>query len=573
MEPEGHSTVARPWRLVGIAAVVAGALTVPMALFPWLRPVGETAAFHRAVVAFLIGLEIFYFVSVSALALGLVILVWLVLESRRHRRPGQGIARGLLLCVSSLASIVAVEVGTAAVRAWSAGTDYRPRLTGGPAADPRLPRFFDEPRDHEIELVVLGESSAAGYPCQEWMSIGPVVAWGLERALPTRHVHAEILAHGGETLEDQHRALARLSRRPDAVIVYCGHNEFDRRFPPAREVAHYRDVAARTAPWDLAARLGVISPLCALIREAADRHRVGIPPTRYDMRPLVDVPAFTEAEFAEIRADFRRRLEAIVTDCERWRALPVLVVPPGNDADFEPNRSYLERDASAGERVAFAREFLAARRQEAVDPAGCLARYSELLARHPDFAELHFRLARLLERAGRWEEAYEHYVAARDRDGYPIRCPGALQEAYREVARRHDAVLVDGQQLLHEVGEHGLLDDRLFHDAMHPSVLGHITLAQGVLRGLYARHAFAWPDAAPPRLDPAECATHFGLDARAWKALCDRGAMFYHGVASSRYESAERYAKRQAFLDAARRIAEGVRPEAAGMPNIGIRPL
>jgi hypothetical protein len=422
-------------------------------------------------------------------------------------------------------------------------------------------------------LVVLGVSSGLGFWCRAWLSIGRLVAWGLERAMPSRRVHAEILAHEGDTLEDQHLALARLSRRPDAVIVYCGHNEFDRRYPPAREVGHYRDRTAPLAPWDLDARLGLISPLCALIRKAADRHRVGIPPTPFDHRPLVDVPVFTEAEFAEHRAGFRRRLEAIVSDCERLGALPVLVVPPGNDADFEPNRSYLEPGASREEREVFARMFLAVRGQEAADPAGCLARYAELLAHHPSFAEAHFRLARLLERAGRWQEAYEHYVAARDRDGYPIRSPIALQEAYREVARRHDSLLIDGQELFHEAGEHGLLDDRLFHDAMHPSVLGHITLAQGVLRGLHARRAFGWPGDAPPRLDPAECATHFGLDARAWQALCERGAMFYHGVASSRYDPSERSAKREAFRDAARKIAGGTPPEDVGLPNIGIRPL
>jgi hypothetical protein len=572
-QAEGLHWGARSWRLVGIAVGIAAAVLSPMGLLPWLRLLSESAAFHRGVVAILIGLEIAYSLSVAAVAAGLVIVGGLALRSRRGGQPSPAIARGLLLCVSFLASIVAVEAGTATVMAWNSRTVRPLGMTGLPTSGPLLPRFPEEPRGDEIDLVVLGESSAVGFPCREWLSIGRLVAWGLERGMPSCRVNTEILAHEGDTLEDQHLALSRLSRRPDAVIVYCGHNEFDRRFPPAREVGHYRDRAAPLAPWDIDTRLGLISPLCALIRKVADRHRVGIPPTRFDQRPLVDVPAFTEAEFAERRAGFRRRLEAIVCDCERLGAIPVLVVPPGNDADFEPNRSYLEPEARLEEREAFARAFLAVRRREEADPAGCLARYAELLARHPSFAETHFRLARLLERAGRWQEAYAHYVAARDRDGYPIRCPCALQEAYREVAREHDALMIDGQQLFHGAGEHGLLDDRLFHDAMHPSVLGHITLAQGVLRGLHARHAFGWPrDAPTPRLDPVECAAHFGLDSRAWQALCERGAMFYHGVASSRYDSSERNAKREAFRDAARKIADGTRPEAVGLPNIGIPP-
>ena len=40
-------------------------------------------------------------------------------------------------------------------------------------------------------------------------------------------------------------------------------------------------------------------------------------------------------------ADFHRRLEAIVTDCERIGCLPILIIPPGNDAS-EPNQSYAD---------------------------------------------------------------------------------------------------------------------------------------------------------------------------------------------------------------------------------------
>ena len=38
-------------------------------------------------------------------------------------------------------------------------------------------------------------------------------------------------------------------------------------------------------------------------------------------------------------ADFHRRLEAIVTDCEQIGCLPILIIPPGNDASA-PNQSY-----------------------------------------------------------------------------------------------------------------------------------------------------------------------------------------------------------------------------------------
>ena len=64
---------------------------------------------------------------------------------------------------------------------------------------------------------------------------------------------------------------------------------------------------------------------------------------------------------------------------------------------------------------------MAARRREIDAPDAAIARYRELLSRYAEFAELHYRLARMLERKEEWKDAYDHYIAARDRDGYPMR--------------------------------------------------------------------------------------------------------------------------------------------------------
>jgi hypothetical protein len=67
-------------------------------------------------------------------------------------------------------------------------------------------------------------------------------------------------------------------------------------------------------------------------------------------------------------------------------------------------------------------------------------------------------------------------------------------------------------------------------------------------------------------------AAHFGIDAPAWKSLCDAAAMFYYGFLGARYDPAERAAKHRTYVDAARRIAAGERPERLGLPNIGFPP-
>ncbi len=413
--------------------------------------------------------------------------------------------------------------------------------------------------------------SAEGHPCQEWMSVGQIVAWQLERTLPGRRSRADIIALAGDTLQLQHRRLAEIDRRPSAVIIYCGHTEIAARYSTFREFDYYLDLQRPIVAWPFSDMAGRISPLCGLIRKTADEHLVGVALAPRIRRPLVESPTYSSSEYSDCLADFSHRLEVIVAYCERIGALPILVIPPANDAGYEPSRSCLPASTTHAEREAFTHEFLLTRQEEDSKPARCIDRYRELLARQPGFAETHFRLARLLERAGRWDEAYHEYVSARDMDGQPVRCLTSFQEAYRNVANRHDCILIDGQDLFHTIGRHGLLDDYLFNDAMHPSVRGHIALAQAIVEGLHRCPSFGWPEGTPlPTIDPTLCAAHFGIDANVWRKLCARAAMFYYANMQLRYDTSERIAKQQRFWDAAERIGRGESPEAVGLPNIGL---
>jgi hypothetical protein len=321
----------------------------------------------------------------------------------------------------------------------------------------------------------------------------------------------------------------------------------------------------------LTALAGRLSPVCSLIQQTADKFRVGVSPPRTFRHELVDAPAYTPAEYAERLGDFRQRLDAIVSYMERIGAIPILVVPPGNDAGFDPNRSFLPPVTTHAEREAFTRAFLEARSMEAAAPAQAIERYRSFLESQPAFAETHYRLARLLEKAGVWNEAYKHYIKAKDLDGLPMRCLTSFQDAYREIAARHGCAIIDGQALFHAIGPHGLLDDHLFVDAVHPSLPGHVALAQAILDAIRARGALGWPLETPsPRIDIRECADHFGFGQSDWKYIAERGAMFQYGTNSLRYDRRQREAKVRAFDEAVRRLNAGEPAEALGLPNLGM---
>ena len=314
------------------------------------------------------------------------------------------------------------------------------------------------------------------------------------------------------------------------MLLYVGHNEFASRFPWEREPGGYYDddMPFLLSPRSLTAVLR-FSPLCRLVLETWDRQRIDLRPAHKITRNLVDQPVCTPDERASILAEFRRRLEAIASYCDEIGTLPIFVIPASNDGAYDPSRSVLPPETPRAERVAFAREVERARGLEDQDPAEAQRLDRQLVARHPGFAETHYRLAQLLERAGEWEEARRHYTQAREDDGLPLRCPEDFRRVYREVAARHPSVLlVDGPKVLEAASGDGILDDRLFHDAQHPNLHGYVALARDLLDQLRARRAFGWPEGtAVPSVEAEACARHFGIDAGRWADICRREARFY----------------------------------------------
>ncbi len=528
---------------------------------PWFKVFVSRSLIRRTEIGLLGAVGIVYGTAMVIAALAL--LPVLALSLRRQTPPSarHWMIRCLVLAISILAAGGLAERAAVAC-SWANSIPM-----------PWLPtRFEDRPGDDVVDILVVGESSALGVPYDKWLSVADIVAWKLGSAIPQMAFRIENQAAPGLSLQAMHTKLAAIKRRPELVILYAGHNEFVSRFDWAHRALHYADdrpPAAETLQ-NVARR---VSPLLRLIGETSERLRVSTPPPRIVTRQLVDDPVCTPEQYAERLREFRTRLGAIVSYFEWIGAQVVLVIPPGNDAGLEPNRSFLASKASRAERAAFATEFLAARRDETTNPVHAEKAYCRLLARWPEFAESHFRLARCLEQAGRCAEAFRHYVTARDLDGLPMRLPADFQCAYKDVAARHRrAILVDGPAEFHARADDGLVDDDFFADGIHPSLNGYAVLAEAILTKLHERHAFGWSaQAPPPVVTPLECAKRFRMDAAKWQFVCGYSAWFYRQTAFMRHDPSERLAKAARYVEAARRLKAGAPVESLRIPGVGPR--
>ncbi len=586
-------------RIVKGLAIVAGGLGILLAMM--LGPDyfeafwgGLSPEFHRQTAfLYLDGLLIGY-------AASLVAAVWLigsVILVRAIRRPDDPVrrrrhVRRLAVGVFLVAGLLGLDLGSAVWSAWRARTPALPELIfrpDGPPGSPEdpppgvapvLPGQFppDETKGAgaPLRLLVIGESSGRGEPYQPWLSAGQIAGWKLESVFPGRPIDVNIWATGGATLRQMHNRLAGLTYRPDAIMVYVGHNEFQGRYAWQREPGGYYhdDMPMLFTPATLRTALR-FSPTCRLAVETWERNRIDLRPPHYATRELVNQPVTTPEEYAEILGDFRRRLDAIAGYCERIHTIGVFIIPASNDGGFDPSRSVLAPETPRADRVAFAREVTLARGLEATDPDAAMRRLIELVARHPEFAETQYRLGLLLQKAGRWDEAREHFTRAREGDGLPLRCPEGFRRVYREVAAAHPSViLVNGPRALEAASDHGLLDDRMFHDAQHPNLRGYAELAQDLLNQFCARRAFGWPDGVEaPTVRVDDCVRHFNIDPAKWAEICRRESKFFEITAYIRFDPAFRLARCEAYKNAAASIRSGVDPREAGIPGWSGEPI
>ena len=305
-----------------------------------------------------------YGLTLVSVVVGLPALGVFMVRSRKRQPRAKWPARLLLLGLSTLICLVGLEAGAALRLRWLHRSPEPPAMQPETVKAPlRLPTGFQAqgsgsgPGSKALRILVIGESSARGDPYHPWMSVGQIVGWQLERIFPGRPVQIEMWAAGGASLESMHQRMAELTYRPDMLLLFAGHNEFQARYQWARYPLYYHDVhppRPETSLVDLVLRS---SPYCRLILETLDRQLIDARPVQVAAPQVVDVPVCTEEEKAAIVSDFHKRVEAIATYCEVIGSLPLFIIPASNDGDYDPNRSILPAATPRAEREAFAHEF------------------------------------------------------------------------------------------------------------------------------------------------------------------------------------------------------------------------
>lgn len=320
------------------------------------------------------------------------------------------------------------------------------RFFADPAAAPSVAietGYFRASRPpHALRLIVQGESSAAGFPYGLGASLAGMLDARLERAYPEREVEVistAMAAVNSYALLDF--APEIVGERPDAVLIYVGHNEFLGILGVGSTL--------RVAGSSLLTR-AFLATRELRSRQLLERALPSTPPTGASQAPgtLMERVAgersipLDSALYRRGVAQFEHNLAALLATYERAR-IPVFIgTLASNERDQPPF-------AGAAAREAYAR-------------------------------------ARDLDSRGAAQAARAAYREAKDLDELRFRAPEIFNDIIRRIATRHGGTVVDVQARLAAASPIGVVGETLMLEHVHPNLEGYFLLVDEFLKALLA---------------------------------------------------------------------------------------
>lgn len=358
--------------------------------------------------------------------------------------------------------------------------------------------FRREKSPRVFRIVVQGGSSAAGYPFYRGGAFSRMLQQRLQQTFPERDVevvNTAMSAVNSYTLLDLAGEI--LAQRPDAVLIYAGHNEYYGALGVGSNESLGRSRAVVNAylalrRWRTVQLLR--DGLARLAGALAGRQR-GEAPSETLMARMVGegtIPLRSPVYEAGLR-QFRGNLADLLATY-REAGVPVFIATLASNERDQPPFISEHAGGEAWERqVETGVEALTqGRATEAVRALEAAVRVDSLAA------DGFFALGRAYEAVGDTAAARRAYLAARDRDALRFRAPSSFNQIIREEAARHGAMVVEFEEKLRTRSPGGIIGRRHMLEHLHPNLEGYFLLADAFYDALRAQRLIGdWATAVP----------------------------------------------------------------------------
>jgi len=342
-----------------------------------------------------------------------------------------------------------------------------------------------------FRIVVLGESSAAGFPFYYGAAFSRQLQDRLQQTFPGRKIevfNTAMAAISSYALRDFTGEILRM--KPDAVLVYAGHNEYY----GALGVGSTESIGRSPALVNLYLRLQrfrLVQALRGLLSRVAGLGQA-TPTSGTLMERMVGEQRIPLGSALDRAGD--RQLEANLSDVfARFEkaGVPVLV------GTLASNERGIAPFISSGS-PAFEARVQAAEALVETDPAAARTALDALVAQDSTDARARFALGQALLALGDSVEARQAFLAAKDRDELRFRAPERFNALLRRLAADHGATVVETQQALATASPHGIIGPEMMTEHLHPTPRGYFLIADAFYDALRSRRMIGdWAGAVP----------------------------------------------------------------------------
>jgi len=339
--------------------------------------------------------------------------------------------------------------------------------------------FRSEREEGSLRIVVQGGSSAAGFPYGRWGSLAGMLQHRLRRTFPGREVEVvgtAMSAVNSYALLDFAEEV--IDVRPDAVLVYAGHNEY----LGILGVGSSHSLASNRLITLALLRVRGLALFQALQRvrnfakgEIAEPGEFGDDATL--MARVVgerEIPLGSDL-YGQGLAQFRANMGELLS---RYReaGIPVYI---GTLASNERHQApFLSGLAEATDAASWQSACERARGALAKgDLEGAQHEADRVVALDGGSADAHYLRGQVLDARGEYREARVAYLKAKDLDLLRFRAPEAMNEIIRELAGTYGAVLVETQRAFEQASPKQIIGGDLILEHLHPNAEGYFVLA------------------------------------------------------------------------------------------------
>ncbi|WP_157442993.1 SGNH/GDSL hydrolase family protein [Colwellia piezophila] len=340
--------------------------------------------------------------------------------------------------------------------------------TLAPKVSPDTVYFKKEKSEASFRIFIQGGSTAAGFPYGRWGSLQGMLAQRFKRLYPNKEIeiiNTAMAAVNSYTLLDFVDEI--IEQKPDLVLIYAGHNEY---------------LGIMGVGSAFAAKGGRFATLMHLKFKGWRIYQLLQKLYSFGFSPDTQPSKLNKTLMSQVAKEKEIPLNSdlyqqgitqftgnmsLILQKYQTAGIPVVL---GNLVSNESGQVPF----SSVEKVDWQKINRSLSKDNA---APAIARLNSRLSVDKK-AENYYQLALNLQLSGRFSEAKQAFVLAKDNDLLRFRAPSEFNVIIESLTKQYGAGLVDVQAMFNENSTQGIVGNKLILEHLHPTIEGYFLLAE-----------------------------------------------------------------------------------------------